>query len=160
SSRPAFRRPSCDVPTSGQRGWQMRFNENANLDASQIEDRRGGGMPGGKIALGGGAGLVVLLLSLLFGVNPGDLAGYTGSQSDQQSHDGTSLAQECRTGADANAYEECRVVGFVNSIQAYWTDAFAQRGQRYTPAKTTFFTDAVQTGCGTATSEVGPFYCP
>jgi predicted metalloprotease len=138
----------------------MRFNENANLDTSQVEDRRGGGMPGGKIALGGGAGLVILVLSLLFGVNPGDLTGYTGSQSDQQSYDGTSLAQECRSGADANAHEECRVVGFVNSIQAYWTDAFAQRGQQYTPAKTTFFTDAVQTGCGTATSEVGPFYCP
>jgi predicted metalloprotease len=140
----------------------MRFNPNANLDTSQIEDQRGGGggMPGGKIALGGGAGLVILLLSLLFGVNPGDLAGYTGSQSNQQSYEGPSLAEECRTGSDANAHEECRVVGFVNSIQAYWTDAFAQRGQRYAPAKTTFFTDAVQTGCGTATSEVGPFYCP
>jgi len=139
----------------------MRFNPDANLDTSQIEDRRGGGgMPGGKIALGGGAGVVILLLSLLFGVNPGDLAGYTGSQSNQQPADGASLAQECRSGADANAREECRIVGFVNSIQAYWTDAFAQSGQRYTPAKTTFFTDTVQTGCGTATSEVGPFYCP
>ena len=44
----------------------------------------------------------------------------------------------------------------VNSIQAYW--AGAVRG--YTPAKTVFYTDSVETGCGYASSQVGPFYCP
>jgi uncharacterized protein len=51
-------------------------------------------------------------------------------------------------------------VGFVNSIQKFWTDEFAWRGERYDLTKTTFFTDYTDTGCGTASSQVGPFYCP
>jgi predicted metalloprotease len=71
-----------------------------------------------------------------------------------------SLAERCRTGADANASEDCRVVGFVNSIQAYWRDGLAQQGSSYRLAKTTFFSSATDTACGFADSAVGPFYCP
>jgi len=70
------------------------------------------------------------------------------------------LARECQVGAQANVREDCRVVGFVNSIQHYWTDEFARRGARYQPAKTVFFSGATQSGCGLASSDVGPFYCP
>ena len=48
----------------------------------------------------------------------------------------------------------------MNSIQRYWTDAFSGGGREYTPARTVFFTDAVQSGCGAASSSMGPFYCP
>ena len=146
----------------------MQFNPNANLDPSQVEDRRGGGFPGGGGGLvvgGGGIGLIVLIVALLLGVNPGDLIGGSApsaapyDQSVEGGRGDTTLAQECHTGADANANEDCRVVGYVNSIQAYWKDYFAQKGQQYQPAKTVFFTNAIQTGCGEATSEVGPFYC-
>jgi len=142
----------------------MRFNERANLDPSQVQDRRGGISRGGGIAIGGGTGVVILLLALLLGVNPGDLVGGSSAYYPDQEAGGRgvdrSLAQECQTGADANQREDCRVVGFVNSIQSYWTSYFSQAGARYAPAKTVLFSDAVQTGCGTATSEVGPFYCP
>jgi predicted metalloprotease len=146
----------------------MRFNERVNLDTSQVEDRRGRrGVPGGGIAVGGGAGLVVLLLALLFGVNPADLMGSAipseraGNPSGQMTGvEGSRLAEECRVGADANTQEDCRIVGFVNSIQKYWTDEFARQGARYEPARTVFFTDATETACGVASSEVGPFYCP
>jgi len=71
------------------------------------------------------------------------------------------LAQECRTGADADEREECRIVGYVNSIQSYWTDAFRGGVSReYVPARTRFFTDSIQSGCGFASSAIGPFYCP
>ena len=72
----------------------------------------------------------------------------------------TLLATECKTGADANAREDCRIVGYVNSIQAYWKATFTANGLTYEPSRTRFFTDAMQSGCGPATRDVGPFYCP
>jgi predicted metalloprotease len=177
--------PSASVLVPGFWGLGnlMQFNDRANLDTSQIEDRRGGGFSAGRgVAVGGsGLGLVVaLVMAVVFGVNPfsgsdgsdvstGD-GGYWGPSGNPygdpadevagaRSGDASNLAQQCRTGADANAREDCRIVGFVNSIQQYWTDYFAKQGHRYPPAKTTFFTDATETGCGAATAEVGPFYC-
>ncbi len=154
----------------------MAFRDDAQLDTSQVEDRRGGGfgrVGGGGIAVGGGGlGLVVaLVLALVFGVNPfgggsydypsptGDVGGRA-VQPGQYPAGNSSLATNCQSGADANNREDCRVVGFVNSIQGYWSQEFAKRGGRYQPAKTVFFSDATQTACGTATSDVGPFYCP
>ena len=144
------------------------FDPNAQLDPSQINDQRGrGGVGrGGGIAIGGGAGTIVLLvLALLFGVNPGDVINSVNQPAPVQATAGpingaSDLAQNCRTGADANNSEQCRVVGVVNSLQKYWTDEFTRRGARYQPSQTTLFTNAIQTGCGMATSAVGPFYCP
>jgi predicted metalloprotease len=73
---------------------------------------------------------------------------------------GRSVVEECQTGADANVREDCRIVGFVNSIQDYWSDEFARRGGRYPVAQTTLFSDVTPTGCGMGAAEVGPFYCP
>lgn len=148
----------------------MRFNENARLDASQVEDRRGSGSfrPGGAMMVGGGGlGLLVLIVALIFGVDPSMLTSVvedparTAPQARPiDGSGGASLAEECRTGADANAREDCRIVGFVNSIQEYWSDEYARRGSRYEPAKTRLFSGVTSTGCGTASSAVGPFYCP
>jgi len=66
------------------------------------------------------------------------------------------LSDTCRTGSDANQREDCRIVGVVNSVQAYWSDQV----QGYREAPTRFFTGQTSTACGGATAEVGPFYCP
>ena len=152
----------------------MSFNPNARLDPSQVEDRRGGGMGGGRgLAVGGGGiSIVGLLLALLLGINPFDMGTGTDTQSYPGGYTqpyeqpgagtqaGPSLAQSCQTGEDANQREDCRIVGFVNSIQAYWGDEFARRGGQYEPARTQLFSDGTQTACGAASSAVGPFYCP
>jgi uncharacterized protein len=138
----------------------MTFRGGARLDPSQVEDQRGrGGMGGGLggpvVVGGGGLGLVILIIAMLLGVNP--LSDYSGTNP---SIDGAPSVQDCQTGADANKRDDCRIVGFVDSIQKYWTDEFARRGDTYLPAKTVLFTDAVQGACGLAQTAMGPFYCP
>jgi predicted metalloprotease len=136
----------------------MRFRRGARLDPGQIQDQRGS--RGGRgLAVGGGAGtiLVVVVLALLGvdvtggGSDPFDLG--TGSTT---STPATELSSTCRTGSDANQREDCRIVAVVNSVQAYWSNEI----QGYREAPTRFFSGQTSTGCGAATSAVGPFYCP
>jgi len=138
----------------------MTFNPGSQLDPGQVSDRRGMGR-GGGIALGGGGaiGIVLLLAYTLLGGNPSDLGpilepgAVTGPES-------SALATDCKTGQDANARDDCRILGFVNSIQKYWSDEFTASGEQYKPIDTVLFTGATNTGCGSATSASGPFYCP
>ncbi len=140
----------------------MRFNEGAELDTSQVGDRRGGG---GRLAVGGG-GLGILGLIVYFVISQlggGDAlppgSGFGDVAPDQQVGS-EAIGERCRTGADANREADCRAVAFVNSVQAYWSDVFASSGSTYREAETDFFTEAVRTGCGDASSATGPFYCP
>ncbi len=140
----------------------MTFRPDVELDPGQVRDTRGRRVRGGGVALGGGLGSILLIvLVLLFGGNLGDLGGLGGVNAPAPEGPVSSeLSTECQTGADANERQDCRVVGTVNSLQAYWTDAFAASNRQYEPAQTVLFTDAVDTACGGASSAVGPFYCP
>jgi len=139
----------------------VRFRPQARLDPSQVQDARGrGGLPGGGLAVGGGGlgvvGIVIyLLFTLLSNGSGGPLGGLDGSTVATQPP-GQVLGSACRTGSDANTREDCRIVGYVNSIQRYWTGVV----QGYTISKTVFYSGSDDTGCGLATSDVGPFYCP
>jgi predicted metalloprotease len=138
------------------------FNPDAQLDPSQVEDRRGrGGYAsggGGPIMVGGGAvGIIILIAAILLGVDPTGLIDTTS----QPPIEGAQSVQECRTGADANKRADCRVVGFVDSVQKYWSDEFNRRGlPAYSPATTVIFTGYTEAACGTASTATGPFYCP
>lgn len=107
---------------------------------------------------GGAVGIIVLIAALLLGVDPTGLIDTT-SQPPIEGVQSQSL-QECRTGADANKRADCRVVGFVDSVQKYWDGEFNRRAATYTPATTVIFTGSVQAACGTASGAMGPFYCP
>jgi len=144
----------------------VSFNPGAQLDPSQVEDVRGSRIGGRGLAVGGGGiGLIVTLIWVLLGGSV-DTGGAIGGLADQViGGPGDPVPQSsalavCQTGADANAREDCRIVGYVNSIQAYWASAFKAAGEQYVPARTRFFSDQVSTGCGVATSASGPFYCP
>jgi hypothetical protein len=140
----------------------MTFRPDAKLDPGQVSDRRGRRVSGGGIAMGGGIGGLILVVAvvLLSGGNLGDIVGGLGAGPAQEGPVGSQLASECETGADANERQDCRIVGAVNSIQAYWSEAFSASGQEYQEATTVLFTGSVNTECGGATSAVGPFYCP
>ncbi len=148
------------------------FNRNSRLDPSQVEDRRGAGGRRGAgpviIAGGGGVGLiitiVIMLLNGVFGGSGSSIPDTGGQVQDPyaaQNPGGISdLQTQCQTGADAMNREDCRIVGYVNSIQSFWSDEFARRGSQYTQADTVLFSGSTDAACGTADTAMGPFYCP
>jgi hypothetical protein len=136
------------------------FRKRARLDPTEVEDRRriGGGR---GVAVGGGAGVVGVIVVLLFTLLGGEnvdldaLRSLEGVIAGGQQPQGE-VIEECRTGEDAEESRDCRLIGTVNSIQAYWSDTV--RG--YRTAVTVFFSGSTNTACGPATADVGPFYCP
>jgi predicted metalloprotease len=144
----------------------VRFRRRARLDPGQVTDVRGRRVgPGGLAVGGGGLGLVGLLIYILISVlsGGGGLGGQLSPLDQQQVGRGDTpaeISQECRTGEDANRREDCRIVAVVNSVQEFWDGVFERSNRQYPFADTVFFTDEVQTECGQASSQVGPFYCP
>jgi predicted metalloprotease len=139
----------------------VSFRDDAQLDPSEVSDQRGRGA-GGRIAIGGGglgvAGILVFVLLQLLG-GGGDL-GQLGQLQGETSGPPAGDLADCRTGADANARQDCRILGYVNSVQRFWRAEFARTGRAYEPATTYFESGRWQTGCGAASTESGPFYCP
>ncbi|MEU8620863.1 neutral zinc metallopeptidase [Streptomyces sp. NPDC048623] len=140
----------------------MQFDDDADLDTSEVKDVRGSRIPGGRATVGGGiAGVIALILGLLFGVGPDQLGLSSGGDEPAATVSSAAQVQQtCRTGADANTREDCRIVAVVNSVQDYWRAEYARRGGNYGTAPTVMFTRQVPTACGQAGSAVGPFYCP
>src|SRR5271167_3227520 len=130
----------------------MTFNEGMQIDTSSASSSGGGGM--GMAVGGGGIGLLILVVALFLGVDPSKV------MPPQQSTSGYSAPgfdlSQCKTGADANKYVQCRVVATGNSVDAVWH----QLMPNYTRPKVRLFSGSVSTGCGPATTAVGPFYCP
>jgi len=131
----------------------MTFNDDAKIDPSRVS-RRGRNT---GIAVGGGGLLVVglFLLSQILGVDLTGLAG--GTQQPEQP--GESLS-ECTTGEAANNNIDCRMAGAADSLDKYWSAELPSLGQEYRTTNIILFTGQTNTGCGGATSAVGPFYCP
>jgi uncharacterized protein len=128
----------------------MRIRKRARLDPSQISDRRAMSA-GAPIAVGGGVvGLIIAIVLVFLNGGSSDLTG--GPRGRQTSSD----LSACHTGADVQQDPDCRVVAYVNSIQGYWSGVVPN----YPEANTVLFTGRTSTGCGPATTEVGPFYCP
>src|SRR5215211_7044271 len=120
--------------------------------STNIEDRRG--MSGGKIAVGGGLGsIVIMIIALLFGADPRQLF-------EQVPSDPSSGVQSSR---QANP-EQDELKQFVSVVLAksedVWSDVFRQNGRQYREPTLVLFTDQVQSACGMAGAAVGPFYCP
>ena len=83
-----------------------------------------------------------------------------GGQIQAPAGDNSKLAENCKTGADANTKQDCALLASINSVQKFWSAEFPKQGLQYSTAKTRFFRDQISTGCGPAESAMGPFYCP
>ena len=133
----------------------MTFNDNAKIDSSRVS-RRGRNT---GIAVGGGGGLLVIglfIVSQLLGVDLTGLAGGAGTTTEEQ---GQPIAN-CDTGSQANASIDCLMGGASDSLDTYWSTELPKLGATYRSTNIVLFTDSTNTGCGGATSDVGPFYCP
>lgn len=148
----------------------MAFKDFSQLDTSGIESSGGGGFGGGRgLAVGGGLGgvVVMLVVGALFGQDgidmlnqaTGNNPGYGYEQVDNNA--GQDLAQQCKTGEDANRNSSCNMVGTSNSLDNFWSSYLPQAtGVEYQRPTLHLFSQRVRTGCGNATSATGPFYCP
>jgi len=158
----------------------MRFNPKARLDTSHVRDVGGGGgtgggmgggpvrvpLPGGVRAGGGMAGLIITILFIVLaqcaGVNlptdpgTGTLGG--GFDTSQMVGSDSGRYSVCKTGADIESHPDCEYVAVENSLREFWggTDL----GTQFSPSTVETFSGQVSTGCGAASSDTGPFYCP
>lgn len=124
--------------------WQGRSG------SGNVEDRRG---MGGKIAIGGGlGGVIVLILSLLFG---NDI-----SQTDTDAINNGTQSQGNYTPSEAENQEAQFVSVVLKDTEDVWHTLFQQRGSDYVEPHLVLFTNTVDSGCGGASSATGPFYCP
>ena len=134
------------------RWGDMRSSEN-------IEDRGsgggGGGMPfGGGLRLGGGATILIIIVSLIFGINPLQFLGMGGGDGPPvQQQAAPQPVRPASTKQDPQRDLVARVVGDTEDV---WSALFQAMGSRYEPPKLDFFQGSVTTACGRATSSAGP----
>src|SRR5262245_16041384 len=122
-------------------------------ESENIEDRRG--LTGGRIALGGGLGtLVILVIALLFGVNPQQLLQVMPDQNAQPGVQG----QRTQSPQEEELKKFSAVV--LGKTEDVWTDVFQRNGRQYQKPTLVLFSGQVQSACGIAGAAVGPFYCP
>ncbi len=128
--------------------------------SGDIEDRRdssGGGFGGGGFGgrhIGIGGLLVLLILSFIFKTDLVSM--FSGSGTMPAPNNGTANRE-----MDEAEKPEVQFLSFVlDDVQNTWDKTFAQEGKQYRHAKLVLYRDAIQTGCGGAASQTGPFYCP
>ncbi len=115
-----------------------------------IEDRRGaGGVPGGGLAIGGIGGLVIALIAMFFGIDPSVVTGGGSTQTTTQSQP-----------ANTNSEEYQFIDRTEASLEQTWASIFQQSGRNFNKPALVLYTGGTRSGCGTANSAVGPFYCP
>jgi len=123
-------------------------------ESDNVEDRRGmGGM--GRIAIGGGGTIIVLIVAMLFGVDPRALL---------QQVETVNTQQPPQAGAPSVPGQEDAGRKFVATVLAstedVWANQFQAMGRTYEPPTLVLFSGETTSGCGLAGAATGPFYCP
>lgn len=133
--------------------WQKgRASDNVVED-----DGGGGGGPsfGGGRGLGLGGIILVVIIGLIFGKNPGDILQLLGGMGGEEAGQGTQ--QVTPAGNDEQSMFVKKVLG---STEDVWGRLFQASGKQYPAPRLVLFHGAVQSACGAASAAMGPFYCP
>jgi predicted metalloprotease len=145
--------------------------------SGHLEDRRGstgggmGGLGGGRIPIpmgrmGGGGGIIGIVIAIVIYFLV--IKGGGGGGGFDVPAPGSAFPQVPQTGASDSAVpgspdeeKEKQFVSFVlDDAQGFWQQEFQAAGKQYQPADLVLFRDAIDSGCGQASSATGPFYCP
>jgi len=140
----------------------MRLDE-FDPNSVDIEDQRGsgGGLPIGRGGqFGCGTLAVVLIASLVFGVDPRQMLGLLQqvqppAEQSAPVQGGTTASESCT--ANAESHEACNALSSLNKT---WQAAFQQQNVPFERPKLVFYSQQGSSGCGSAQSAMGPFYCP
>ena len=145
----------------------VRYDKStAEKGSRYVQDRRTGGRRvgggGGRgVAVGGGLmGIIVLILGLIFGIPVGGGSGSGFDIGTQAFPDSGPVSAGLDETVDPNADTVEFMEFLMFDIQDTWDGYFDQAGLSYQPTSLVIFDGVVSTGCGQATSAVGPFYCP
>ena len=129
----------------------MRWRDTGR--SRNLEDRRGGG--GRKAGIGIVGMLIVLGVSYFTGIDPRQMLGVA-----EQVSGGAGAAAESPLVDEAEEPMVRFMSAVLDDAQARWAGIFAQEGRQYADARLVLFRQQVRSGCGSASSAMGPFYCP
>jgi predicted metalloprotease len=140
----------------------VRFNPKADISGGRVTDVRGGGGGGGMGNLpigsitGGGIGTTIIVIIIFVIVQFAGGGGGGGGPAET-----TDRYDRCLSGADANQSADCARKAVAASLENYWAQELpAQTGTQFRPTQIVTFSGGTSTGCGNASKDVGPFYCP
>ena len=119
-------------------------------ESTNVEDRRGKKTVAAAGGLGIG-GIIIALIVMFMGGDP--------SQVTEQLQQGstTEVVEQDYSQVDVELMTFCKRI--LAGTEDVWTKEFAKMGRTYNAPKMVIFSDAVNSGCGNATSASGPFYC-
>lgn len=137
----------------------MSFNDNIRTDPGRARSGgRGAAVAGGTSVLG------LLLAFAIYQFTGVDVSPIIAQQSQPAAHQqqaNPEAFKHCTDGKAANKYDDCRMIATMESLDAMWAEQLpAQANTQYSQPGLVLFEQSVNTGCGAATSAVGPFYCP
>ncbi|MDB0573552.1 zinc metallopeptidase [Ralstonia solanacearum] len=135
----------------------MRESENVEDDRASSG---GGGFGGGGLRLGVGGIALVAVVGLLMGKNPLEILGMVMQVSQNAPVQSTPHSAARPTGETDNDRSKSMVTHVLGDTEDTWSQLFKQAGRAYQPPKLVLFRQGIRSGCGDATSAVGPFYCP
>jgi predicted metalloprotease len=153
----------------------MKFDDRDQADDSEVEDRRGMRFPGGGIGMGvGGLGLVggvIYFVAQVFASNGSPTAAAVAHLIEESQHGAETGPPAPQGSQSSNLGGSCAgvtstsdpakfVVCVETSVQRFWRQQLASGSRGYRPAKLVLFTEATPSGCGMASAQSGPFYCP
>ena len=131
------------------------FRRSENVEDRTGQSPSGGGFPIGGLPIGGGALVIIVIVGMLFGINPLDMLGMLsgGGETAQQVAPRSATSPEEATRKDFSA-------AILGDTEDVWAAVFRQLVRQYVPPTLVLYHTAWRSGCGVAQSQVGPFYCP